>query len=82
MIETLKLTKRTIDSFTYEGDGRSRDFRWDADISGFGVRVYPSGRKSYVYSYRFAGRKRLIVLGACNVLTLHQARGLGERVIQ
>ncbi len=60
-----KLTKRNIDSARYEGDGSSRDVRWDAAMPGFGLRVYPSGRKSFVLSYRNgAGRKRMIVLGA------------------
>ncbi len=71
-----KLTKRYIDGVRYEGDGSSRDVRWDAAMPGFGLRVYPSGRKSFVLSYRSGGgRKRLIVLGAFGLdLTLDQAR--------
>jgi integrase len=39
------------------------------------VRIYPSGRKAFVLSYRAAGRKRLIVLGDFGTeLTLSQAR--------
>ncbi len=47
-----KLTKRNIDDAHYEGDGGSRDVRWDTSMPGFGLRVYPSGRKSLVLSYR------------------------------
>jgi hypothetical protein len=55
-----KLTKRSIDAFRYRGGW---DVRWDNDIPGFGVRVYPSGKKSFVLSYRNAwGKKRLLVL--------------------
>ncbi len=68
-----KLTKRAIDSFRYRGGW---DVRWDADTPGFGVRVYPSGKKSFVLSYRNArGKKRLFVLGRYGAdLTLDQAR--------
>lgn len=72
----MKLTKRSIDSFVYEGDGKSRDVRWDEAMPGFGLRVYPSDRKAFVLSYRNAtGRKRLITLGTYGRdLTLDQAR--------
>ncbi len=68
-----KLTKRAIDSFRYRGGW---DVRWDNEIPGCGVRVYPSGKKSFVLSYRNArGKKRLFVLGRFGAdLTLDQAR--------
>ena len=74
----MKLTKARIDSFQYEGckltRGFSRDVRWDDAISGFGVRVYPTGRRAFVLSYRVGGRKRLITLGDYGPITLDQAR--------
>jgi len=70
----MKLTKKAIDRVRYEGDGQSRDVRWDDQLPGFGVRVFPTGRKSFVLSYRSNGRKRLMTLGAYGVLTLDQAR--------
>ena len=68
-----KLTKRSIDAFRYGGGW---DVRWDYEIPGFGVRVYPSGKKSFVLSYRNArGKKRRLVLGRYGAdLTLDQAR--------
>jgi hypothetical protein len=39
-----------------------------------GLRIYPSGKKSFVYSYRAGGRKRLLTLGAFGKLTLDMAR--------
>ena len=66
------LTKRSIDAFRYRGGW---DVRWDAAVPGFGVRVYPSGKKAFVLSYRARGRKRLMVLGRYGAdLTLDQAR--------
>ena len=67
-----KLTKRAIDGFEYAGGW---DVRWDTEVPGFGVRVYPTGKKAFVLSYRAQGRKRLMVLGRYGAdLTLDQAR--------
>lgn len=70
----MKLTKGRIDGFKYEGDGKSRDVRWDDSVSGLGLRIYPSGRKAFVLSYRLHGRKRLLTLGEFGPLTLDMAR--------
>jgi integrase len=75
----MKLTKSRIDAFRYEGDGKSRDLRWDDAVSGLGLRVYPSGRKAFVLSYRTQGRKRLLTLGEYGPLTLDKARDLAQR---
>jgi hypothetical protein len=49
-----RLTKRTVDALKATG---TEYVAWDADISGFGVRVRPSGAKTYVLQYRAgAGR--------------------------
>ena len=71
---TIKLTNPQIKGFAYEGDGKSRDVRWDTEVPGLGVRVYPSGKKSFVLSYRVRGRKRLLVLAAYGKMTLAEAR--------
>ena len=75
---TDKLTKTKIDGFSYAGwalkKGWSRDIRWDKDIPGFGVRVYPGNTKTFVLSYRVGGRKHLLKVGRYGVMTLDQAR--------
>lgn len=70
----MKLTKRSLDSFKYTGANNSRDVRWDDQLPGFGVRVYPSGKKAFVLSYRVAGRKRMFTIGRYGVFTLEQAK--------
>lgn len=70
----MKLTKRSIDAMKYDGDGKSRDVRWDSSISGYGLRIYPSGKKSFVLSYRANGRKRLLTIGSYGKLTADQAK--------
>ena len=78
---TAKLTKRKIDSFSYQGRNVSRDVRWDTTIPGFGVRIYPTGRKTFVLSYRCSGRKRLMSLGPYGVITLDAARDLARKAL-
>ncbi len=70
----MKLTKRAIDAASYTGTGNARCVLWDDEIPGFGLRIFPSGHKSFLLSYRTAGRKRLLTLGAYGVLTVDQAR--------
>jgi integrase len=48
----MKLTKRAIDGLR-AGD---RECFWDDDLPGFGLRVYPSGRKVFVVQYKVGGR--------------------------
>ena len=69
------LTQRQIKAARYKGDGSSRDVRYDEDLPGFGVRIYPTGRKAFILRYRTqTGRDRMITLGRFGVLTLDQAR--------
>ncbi len=80
----MKLTKKLIDSFTYkgpEGPKPRRDVRWDEQLPGFGVRIYPSGHKAYILSYRYIGRKRLMKLADVGIFTLSQARDLARKTI-
>jgi len=81
----MKITKKLIDGFRYRGNRQtekpSRDVRWDDQLPGFGIRVFPTGRKSFVLSYRSNSRKRLMALGTYGVLTLDQARGKARSLL-
>jgi len=69
-----KLTKRTVEALDVT---RREYFVWDDEIPGFGVRVLPSGRKSYVVQYKVGGRggaTRRKSLGLHGVLTAEEAR--------
>ncbi len=68
----VRLNKRTIDEAVYEGTGSC--YLWDTEMAGFGLRIYPTGRKSFVVSYWSRGRRRFFILGQYGKLTLPQAR--------
>ena len=70
----MKLTKKKIDTFQYDRSKGKKDIRWDEKLSGFGIRIYQSGKKSFVVFYRTNGRQRLMTLGKYGVLNLDEAR--------
>ena len=78
-----KLTKRVVDCL--EPTDR-RYIAFDTDLTGFGVRVTPSGHKSWVVEYRpgeggrSVGKKRLS-LGATNKVTAEQARRKAREIL-
>ena len=68
----VNLTKRVLDATK----PAATDYQiWDTKVRGLGVRVYPSGARSFILQYRNAvGRTRKIVLGRYGTLTADQAR--------
>ena len=73
-----KLTKRTIDALQPEA---ADFFVWDIQIAGFGVRVMPSGAKTYQAQYRKGGRTRRVSLGRHGKITVDEARRLAKDVM-
>ena len=66
-----KLTKRVVDAVEI----RDKDyFIWDDDLPGFGLRVFASGKRSYLIQYRAAGRTRRYTIGLHGVWTCETAR--------
>jgi integrase len=55
-------------------------FVWDAEVRGFGVRLKPSGTKTFIIQYRNAERRtRRFVIGQYGVLTVEVARDLARK---
>lgn len=66
-----KITKRVVDA----AEVRATDYViWDDDLPGFGLRVFASGKRSYVIQYRTAGRSRRYTIGLHGVWTPETAR--------
>ena len=68
----MKLTKKIVD----EAKPAEKDvWLWDSQLPGFGLRVKPTGLKSYLVQYRDAGnRTRRVTIGRHGVITTEQAR--------
>ena len=66
-----KISKRVVDA----SPSTNQDyFVWDEELPGFGLRILPSGRKSYLLQYRAKGRSRRFTIGTHGVWTAETAR--------
>ena len=65
------LTEKTIK----EAEARAKPYViWDEKIKGFGMRVFPAGRRSYILMYRINGVLKLVTLARIADLSLKDAR--------
>lgn len=70
------LTKRYVESLKPAG---APVVVFDAGLAGFGVRVMPSGHRSYFVQYRNKeGRSRWYTIGAHGKVTVDQARTIAN----
>jgi hypothetical protein len=66
-----KLSKRVVDA----AEARDKDYViWDDELPGFGLRVFASGKRSYLIQYRSVGRSRRCTIGLHGVWTSELAR--------
>lgn len=56
-------------------------FIWCSDLSGFGVRVFPSGKRVYYCDYRADGQRRRMNIGAHGKVTTDEARKLAIQTL-
>jgi integrase len=67
----LRLNKSTVDALM----PREQEYvAWDSAVPGFGVRVYPSGVKTYILHVRVHGVQHKARLGRHGIVTAEQAR--------
>lgn len=78
---TVKLTKRRLDSIPPQP---TEFFLWDTEVAGFGVRIHPSGQRTFVFKCRPGGGRaatqRKITIGKYGSLTVDQARTEAQRL--
>jgi integrase len=79
-----KLSKRTIDAALPRSG--SSYYLWDEQLSGFGVKVLPTGVKRYILKYRAGGggraaAQRWLTIGGHGSITCEQARELAKRAL-
>jgi integrase len=74
----MKLNKKNIDAIKPPASGKR--FYWDDTISGFGLAVWPSGTKTFIYQDRIKGRKRRITIDRYGNITPTQARARAQHL--
>lgn len=80
---TVKLTKRAIDAILPTG---KRAIWFDSDLKGFGLKIEPTGVKTWIVEYRPVGggraaAKRRVTVGKLGALAPEQARGLAKDIL-
>jgi site-specific recombinase XerD len=73
------LTKRVLDAAKPQAE---RYFVWCGSLSGFGARIYPSGRKVFVAQVRVGRGQRRVTIGTFGAFTVDQARKRAEAIIR
>ncbi|HHA2393205.1 TPA: tyrosine-type recombinase/integrase [Stenotrophomonas maltophilia] len=71
-----KLTKNYIDKITAPADKEA--FHWDDSLKGFGLRVTPTGKITYIVQGRVNGSSPRISIGPHGVFTVDQARDVAR----
>jgi len=67
----VRLTKRAVETAV----AKAKDYvLWDNELPGFGLRVFPTGKRSYLIQYRCDGRSRRYTIGLHGVWTPETAR--------
>ena len=73
-----KINKRIVKAA--EAQDKAHDI-YDSELRGFGIRVLPSGTRSYFVRYRWGGQRRRISLGYHGALTPEQARARAVQLL-
>ena len=74
----MKLSKRIIDQL--EANGKDQ-LIFDNALPGFGIRVAPSGKKSFFVQYRKSGRTRRLKIGNYGALAYEEAKSIGKSTL-
>ena len=79
----LTLTKRTVENLQ---PADKPWIAWDDRVSGFGVRIQPSGTKAFIINYRTRSggrraRNRRVGIGRCDHLAPEEARRLAQELL-
>lgn len=81
LVSRQKLTRPLLQRLTCP-QGRDRQLYWDTAIPGFGVVVFPTGRRTFVVQYRTVdGRSRRDSIGDVRIISLEEARAKARTVL-
>ena len=72
------ISRRTVEALKVEKD----TIFWDRELTGFGVRVHPSGRKVYIVQTRERGKPaKRVTVGRHGVITAEEARRRAAMIV-
>ena len=75
---TKTISRRTVEALRVDKD----TVFWDSELSGFGVRVYPSGSRHYVVQTRAGGKAaKRVTVGRHGVISAEEARRRAALII-
>jgi integrase len=74
----MNLTQRTVDALRA---GAAEQFLWDDGLPGFGIRLKPSGKATYLIQYRIGRRTRRTAIGSTRTYKLEKAREKARRML-
>lgn len=77
-MSNLKLTKRSVETLAVN----EKDYiRFDTDLTGFGIRVMPSGKRFFLIQYRRQGRTRRVMIGQFGPIMVACARRDAQKML-
>ena len=77
-LQRTTISRRTVDRLEADRD----TVFWDSELQGFGLRVYPSGRKAYIVQTREGGKDgKRVTVGRHGVVSPEEARRRAARII-
>src|SRR3954453_7159971 len=76
-----RITKRVVDG---AAPAAKDAFVWDTDVPGFGLKITPAGRRTFILQYRLGGRSgstKRLTLGQFGGITAEEARGEAKKLL-
>jgi hypothetical protein len=77
----LRRTVRLTGHVARRRPGRKEEIIWDDTLAGFGLRVQPSGTRSWIVKLTTRGKARKVTLGNTEDLPAHCARGRARALL-
>ncbi len=77
-LNTQRISRRTVEAFPV---GEREALYWDSELSGFGIRVYPSESKVYLVQMRKGGRSRRLTVERHGLISPDRVRTEAARII-
>lgn len=77
----MRLTKTAINEATYQHGGKHLQIIWDASLPSFGVRLYATGKKSYVVKFKRFKKDVIDTVAPVHLMPLEEAREKARRFL-